>query len=68
MDLRWGLSLVFTELYKNKLDVKSFIVKPQEIQMMEVIEILEPVWFDCWFDENGKKIFKWEMRMENVEV
>jgi len=34
------LKLVFNELYKNELDVNTFIVKPQEIQRMEVIEII----------------------------
>ena len=35
-----GLNLDFTELYKNELDAKAFIVKPQEIQKMDVIAIL----------------------------
>ena len=30
----------FTEHYKNELDAKAFIVKPQEIQKMNVIAIL----------------------------
>ena len=34
------LSLVLTEVYKNELDVKAFIVKPQEIRKMDVITIL----------------------------
>ena len=34
------LNLVFTELYKNELDVKAFIVKLQEILRMYIIAIL----------------------------
>ena len=39
--LIWGLNLVFNELYENELDARAFIVKPNEIQKMDVITILQ---------------------------
>lgn len=34
------INLVFNELYKNELDAKAFIVKPQKVQKDEVVDIL----------------------------
>ena len=34
------LDVVFTELYKNELDAKTFIVKPKEMQRKVVLAII----------------------------
>lgn len=34
------LNLVFNDLYKNELDAKTFIIKSQEVQKNEVVDLL----------------------------
>ena len=48
MEIVWGmdgfemedLDVVFTELYKNEIDAKTFIVKPKEMQRKVVLAII----------------------------